>query len=261
MLAVVALGEFVECPRRCVGDDAASDAGKQYLSTITVFGIELGVLQVERRDLSQGKSLRRWFYNSVLDAFASRTLALTRDTARRAAGLHIPDPRPERDAYVAATALVHGLTVATRNTVDFESMGVAVFNPWVPDIGQLQESAVAGPWRRRCNRWWPHRRLLFILLSKRTGDSMRSDSMAARSAGSVPHAVSSPATTRIALHLAGSVAGAITPRYEGGDRTRGRSGGASTRDVFGFVGRLGHRDRDTAIAASIERHTQLGDPR
>lgn len=42
----------------------------------------------------------------------------------------MPDPRPERDAYIAATAAAHSLTVATRNTVDFEGTGVATLNPW-----------------------------------------------------------------------------------------------------------------------------------
>ena len=50
--------------------------------------------------------------------------------AQRCAALHIPDPRSERDALIAATALVHGMTVATRNVADFASTGVAVFNPW-----------------------------------------------------------------------------------------------------------------------------------
>ncbi len=110
---------------------AAQEADQQFLSVITVFEVELGILQVERRDALQGKMLRRWFDASVLGAFAKRTLAVDREVARRAARLHVPDPRPERDAYIAATALVHGLTVASRNVGDFEPMGVAVINPWL----------------------------------------------------------------------------------------------------------------------------------
>lgn len=109
---------------------AALDADQQFLSAITVFEVELGILQVERRDESQGKLLRRWFDASVIGAFATRILPVDRDIARRAAGLHISDPRPERDAYIAATALVHGLTVATRNVRDFTPVGVTVTNPW-----------------------------------------------------------------------------------------------------------------------------------
>lgn len=110
---------------------ATQEADQQFLSAITVFEVELGVLQVERRDALQGRMLRRWFEASVLGVFARRTLALDSEVARRAAGLHVPDPRPERDAYIAATALVHGLTVATRNVGDFEPLGVTVINPWI----------------------------------------------------------------------------------------------------------------------------------
>ncbi|MBX3575913.1 MAG: hypothetical protein KF723_01795 [Rhizobiaceae bacterium] len=46
--------------------------------------------------------------------------------------LHIPDPRADRHAFIAATALVHGLTVVTRNVRDFEPMGVRTVNPCEP---------------------------------------------------------------------------------------------------------------------------------
>jgi predicted nucleic acid-binding protein len=50
--------------------------------------------------------------------------------ARRGAKLHVPDPRPMRDALIAATALVHSMTVVTRNVRGFEPMGVEILNPW-----------------------------------------------------------------------------------------------------------------------------------
>lgn len=108
----------------------ALDAELQYLSAITVFEVELGILRAERRDKAQGATLRRWFDEVVLDAFAGRILPVDRKVAQSAVRLHVPDPRPERDAYIAATALVHGLTVATRNVGDFEPTGVPVVNPW-----------------------------------------------------------------------------------------------------------------------------------
>jgi toxin FitB len=52
--------------------------------------------------------------------------------AQRCARLHVPDPRAERDALIAATALVHGLTVVTRDVADFAPMGVTLINPWEP---------------------------------------------------------------------------------------------------------------------------------
>ncbi|MBR4736607.1 MAG: PIN domain-containing protein [Rhodocyclaceae bacterium] len=52
--------------------------------------------------------------------------------ALRCARLHVPDKRGERDALIAATALVHGMTVVTRNVADFKPMGVPILNPWMP---------------------------------------------------------------------------------------------------------------------------------
>lgn len=103
-----------------------------YLSVVTVFELERGVLLMERRDPQQGSRLRRWLEDHVLEPFDGRILPIDTPTARRCAALHVPDPRPERDALIAATALTHGLTVVTRNVGDFEPMGVALLNPWLP---------------------------------------------------------------------------------------------------------------------------------
>lgn len=86
---------------------------------------------MERRDAAQGAILRRWLEKEVLARLASRILPIGVEVARRCAQLRVPDPRPERDALIAATALVHSLTVVTRNVADFEPMGVAVINPWL----------------------------------------------------------------------------------------------------------------------------------
>ena len=93
--------------------------------------LEIGVLQLERRDAAQGKILRRWLESHVVPMFAGRVLPLDSTVARRCALLHVPDRRPGPDAIIAATALVHGMTVVTRNTRDFEPTGVALFNPWL----------------------------------------------------------------------------------------------------------------------------------
>lgn len=105
--------------------------GQLYLSVVTVFELERGVLLMERRDPRQGARLRGWLEKHVLEPFERQLLPIDGAIARRCAALHVPDPRPERDALIAATALTHGLTVVTRNTSDFEPMGVAVFNPWL----------------------------------------------------------------------------------------------------------------------------------
>ncbi|OMH24164.1 VapC toxin family PIN domain ribonuclease [Tersicoccus phoenicis] len=101
-----------------------------YISVVTVLEVELGVARVERRDRRQGAALRAWMDAGVLAGFAGRILPVDIDVALRAAHLHVPDPRPERDAFIAATAAIHGLTVVTRNVRDFEPTGVAVLDPW-----------------------------------------------------------------------------------------------------------------------------------
>lgn len=105
-------------------------AASQFLSSITILEIELGARLVERRDGAQGAILRAWIDNQILPHFEGRILAIDTAVALRCAGLHVPNRRPERDALIAATAAVHGLTVVTRNIADFEPMGVAVLNPW-----------------------------------------------------------------------------------------------------------------------------------
>jgi predicted nucleic acid-binding protein len=102
-----------------------------YLSVISVEELEIGVLLVERRDPLQGAVLRGWFDHQVLPAFSGRILSVDTAVAQRSARLHVPDPRPQRDALIAATALVHGMTVVTRNVSDFAPCGVSLFNPWV----------------------------------------------------------------------------------------------------------------------------------
>jgi predicted nucleic acid-binding protein len=71
----------------------------------------------------------------ILPEFSERTLPVDTTVALRCASLHVPDPRPDRDAYIAATALVHGLTVVTRNLDDFTPTGVALIDPWNPPNG------------------------------------------------------------------------------------------------------------------------------
>jgi toxin FitB len=113
---------------------AGADPADLFVSAITIFEIELGVAQVARRDAAQGAVLRRWIDTQVMPVFKDRILPVDAAVARRCAQLHVPDPRPQGDSLIAATALVHRLTVVTRNVRDFEPMGVPVLNPWgIPD--------------------------------------------------------------------------------------------------------------------------------
>ena len=108
---------------------AGTDASSCYVSALTLMELEIGVLRVERRDPAQGNLLRRWMESRVMPEFAERTLPVDTTVALRCARLHVPDPRAERDALIAATALVHGMRVVTRNVADFAATGVPLLNP------------------------------------------------------------------------------------------------------------------------------------
>lgn len=104
--------------------------GFLFLSVIVIQELEIGVLLAERRDRAQGALLRSWLDNHVLAVFADRILPVDTAVARRSASLNVPDPRPIRDGLIAATALVHGMVVVTRNVTDFEPTGVQILDPW-----------------------------------------------------------------------------------------------------------------------------------
>lgn len=106
------------------------DAADLYLSVITIQELEIGVLLAERRDPRQGAVFRAWLNDHVLPAFTDRILAVDTTVALRSARLHVPNPLTVRDGLIAATALVHGMTVVSRNVADFEPTGVLVINPW-----------------------------------------------------------------------------------------------------------------------------------
>ncbi|MGE8069189.1 type II toxin-antitoxin system VapC family toxin [Pseudomonas sp. NPDC089569] len=105
-------------------------APRLFISVITLKELETGVLRMERRDPAQGKILRTWLKHHVMPAFDARILPIDAAVALRCASLHVPDRTNEADSLIAATALVHGLTVVTRNVDDFQSSGVPLINPW-----------------------------------------------------------------------------------------------------------------------------------
>ncbi|BCP53161.1 twitching motility protein PilT [Kaistia sp. 32K] len=110
---------------------AGQDPMALFLSAVTILELEIGARRIERRDAKQGAILTSWIERQVLPLFEGRILPIDVSVALRCAPLHVPDRRNDRDAYIAATALVHGMTVVTRNTNDFEGTGVPLLNPWL----------------------------------------------------------------------------------------------------------------------------------
>ncbi len=106
------------------------DAESMHVSAISLMELEVGVLRIERRDRIQGRLFRNWLDNRVMPEFEGRILTIDSMVAIRCARLHVPDRKSERDALIAATALVHDMSVVTRNRADFLSTGVHVIDPW-----------------------------------------------------------------------------------------------------------------------------------
>jgi hypothetical protein len=109
---------------------ASVASGAVFLSVVTILELEMGILSAERRDAARGLVLRQWLYQRVLPRFDGRVLPVDVAVARACARLHVPDRQSERDALIAATALVHGMAVVTRNVRDFIPSGCDVLNPW-----------------------------------------------------------------------------------------------------------------------------------
>jgi toxin FitB len=130
---------------------SSTPATLHYISCITLHELERGILSMERKDAAQGAILRTWMDGQVLTRFSGRILPIDIAVAQRCARLHVPDPKPERDAFIAATALVHGMTVVTRNVDDFRLTGVEVLNPWEyePDLHVEMEDILRG----HGNKW------------------------------------------------------------------------------------------------------------
>ena len=122
-------------PRVLAWIDATPDV-YMFIPSVTLLEIEYGALLRRHRDEVQGRLFVDWIRGLVLPSFAGRILPFDAEAALLCAALHVPDPRPERDAMIAATALHHGMIVVTRNVRDFVPMGVPVLNPWEQQLAQ-----------------------------------------------------------------------------------------------------------------------------
>ena len=108
----------------------AQDPAVVFISAISMFELEYGILLKVKKDPDQGKILSDWFENIVTPQYVGKILPVCFDVARACAPLHVPNKRPDRDAFIAATAIHHDMTLVTRNEKDFDGMGCKLHNPW-----------------------------------------------------------------------------------------------------------------------------------
>ena len=101
-----------------------------YTSIVVMMELQRGVMGKHRTDPEQGKRLQQWFDISVKGIFDKRVLYINDHIADVCAGIHVPNPKPENDAWIAATAIAHGLTLVTRNVSDFDGIAVDIINPF-----------------------------------------------------------------------------------------------------------------------------------
>lgn len=101
-----------------------------FISSITILEIKMGILKQERNNPEHALILKTWLNEHVLKAFSDRILPFDTSAAMVCAQLHVPDPKSERDAMIASTSLVNGLTLVTRNVKDFRHIDIDIVNPW-----------------------------------------------------------------------------------------------------------------------------------
>ena len=115
--------------RAVLGWISQVDEDDLYLSVLVVGEIRKGVERVRRRDQASAQALETWL-RQITTAYAERVLPITTEVAEVWGRLNVADPLPVVDSLLAATAQVHGMTVATRNVIDIGRTGVPVVNPF-----------------------------------------------------------------------------------------------------------------------------------
>lgn len=100
-----------------------------FVSVLVLGEIRRGLELVRRRDRTAGLALEQWLHR-MTESFADRILPVDAEVANVWGRLNVPDPLPAVDGLLAATALVHGLTLVTRNTRDLARSGVRLMDPF-----------------------------------------------------------------------------------------------------------------------------------
>lgn len=102
-----------------------------YVNTVVLMELEKWHLLKSRKDKPQAEILRNWVLNTVYPMFDGRIFQVNIEIAKICATLFVPNPKPENDAWIGATAITYDLTLVTRNVDDFEGMPVKILNPFV----------------------------------------------------------------------------------------------------------------------------------
>lgn len=100
-----------------------------FTSVLVLGEARRGVESIRRRDVVAAQALDQWLHR-LRETFADRVLPVDAEIADRWGAMNVPDPIPAVDGLLAATAVVHDLTLVTRNVRDVERTGVRVFNPF-----------------------------------------------------------------------------------------------------------------------------------
>ena len=109
---------------------ANADSDSLYISVLTLGEIRQGIEQLKRRDQQAAKSLECWLKQIETES-ANFLLSVTQEIADCWGKINVPDKMPVIDGFLAATALVHDLTLVTRNIRDVERSGVKLLNPFL----------------------------------------------------------------------------------------------------------------------------------
>lgn len=107
-----------------------SDIRVSFISAISEFEIQHGIKRVLPNDPHFAAALQNWFDHSLRTEFEKRVIPVSSEICRTAASLALLPTRDLPDLLISATALVHDLTVVTRNMKHFHDTGVKILNPW-----------------------------------------------------------------------------------------------------------------------------------